>query len=134
MAGYLQTIARALEKGSGSGTSVVGSSGSVANTATGATLPAAVGKTTYITGFEITGAGATAASVITVTITGTSGPSTPTYLLTIPAGATTGITPLQVEFPQPIPASAQNTAIVVNLPAFGAGNTNACATAHGYQL
>ena len=52
-------------------TPLTASSGNVAATATTATLSGAAGATTYITGFEVTGAGATAASVITVTITGT---------------------------------------------------------------
>ena len=84
-------------------------------------------------GFIITGAGATAASVVTVTVTGTI-TGTLSFALVIPAGATTSITPLIVEFSRPIPASAANTAIVVNVPSFGAGNTNAAVVAHGFQL
>jgi hypothetical protein len=96
------------------------------------TLPGAAGKTTYITGFEVTGAGATGAGVITVTVTGTIS-GTLNYSLAIPAGASVGVTPLIVEFPEAIPASGANTAIVVNVPSFGAGNTNASAVAHGFQ-
>lgn len=97
-----------------------------------ATLPAAAGKTTYITGFEVTGGGATAASVVAVTVTGTV-TGTLSYRIAVPAGATAGITPLVVEFTRPIPASAANTAITVNVPSLGAGNTDAAAAAHGYQ-
>lgn len=110
----------------------VDASATGANAAQAVTLPAAAGQTTYITGFQITGAGATAASVIVVTVTGVLG-GTKRYDLVIPAGATTSITPLIIEFARPIPASAVNTAIVVNVPAFGAGNTNVAVTAHGYQ-
>lgn len=107
-------------------------SGVVGAAAATATLPGAAGKTTWITGFEVTGAGATAASVITVTLT--AGTTVKHYLIAVPAGATTSITPLIVEFTKPVPATAQNTAITVAVPSFGAGNTSACVTAHGYQL
>ena len=95
------------------------------------TLGGVASKTTYITGFEVTGGGATAASVITVTVTGTVS-GTLNYNIVVPAGVTTSITPLVVEFTIPIPASALNTSIVVNVPSFGAGNTNAAAVAHGF--
>jgi hypothetical protein len=104
--------------------------------ANNASLAAVAGKTTYITGFDITGTGATAASVLTITVTGVG--TTQNYSLLIPAGVTTNIagnsgSMLSVRFPQPIPASAVNTAIVVNCPSFGAGNTNASCTAYGFQ-
>jgi hypothetical protein len=41
---------------------------------------------------------------------------------------------LSIAFPRCIPASATNTAIVVTLPALGAGNTNATVIAWGYRL
>ncbi|HLY84818.1 MAG TPA: hypothetical protein VKQ71_17670 [Acidimicrobiales bacterium] len=112
----------------------------VANSATtggaapiAATLPGVAGKTTYLTGFEVTGSGATAASVQLVTVTGVVGGPL-SYDLAIPAGIAVGITPLTVEFARPIPATAPNTAILVNVPGFGAGNTAAAVVAHGYQL
>ncbi|MDB5957694.1 hypothetical protein [Ramlibacter sp.] len=114
-------------------TPVHAASGSVAASATTATLPGAAGKTTYITGFEVTGAGATAASVIAITVTGLLG-GTETYIMAIPAGAAVGATPLSVQFAVPVPASAVNTSVVVNVPSFGAGNTNAAVVAHGFQL
>lgn len=110
----------------------VDNSASGAASAIVATLPAAVGATTYLTGFEVTGAGATAGSVVTVTVTGIAG-GTKTYDVVIPAGVGTSITPLTVEFTRPIPASGVNQAIAVNVPSFGAGNTNAAVTAHGFQ-
>ena len=114
-------------------TPVSASSGNVANAAAAATLPAVAGKTTYVTGFEITGAGATAAAVVLATLTGLTG-GTATYVVVAPAGATTSITPLVVQFPAPIPASSVNAAITLTLPALGAGNTNAAVVAHGFQL
>ena len=97
-----------------------------------ATLAAAVGKTTFITGFQITGAGATGASVIVVTITGVI-TGTMSYDIVVPAGVTASITPLIVTFPVAVPASATNTTIVVNVPSFGAGNTNSAVAAQGFQ-
>lgn len=115
------------------GTNVTASSGSVANASAVATLPGVAAKTTYLTGFTMTGGGATAASLVTATVVGTI-TGTMHFIIAVPAGVTLGITPLVVEFGFAIPASAQNTAIVVTLPALGTGNTNAAATATGYQL
>lgn len=115
------------------GTPITASSGNVANGAAVATLVGVAGKTTYITGFQITAAGATAALVVTVTVVGTV-TGTMSYTFTFPAGAAVGATPLAITFPAPVPASAVNTAIVVTLPAGGAGNTNATVSAQGFQL
>lgn len=106
-----------------------------ANGAAGAiasTLAAGAAERTYITGFQVTGAGATAASVIEVSITGLA--DTQLYKMVIPAGATVGVTPLVVTFGRPVPASADNTAIVVNVPSFGAGNTAAAVAAQGFRI
>lgn len=107
-------------------------SGNQTNANAVATLPGVAGKTTYITGFEVTASGATAALVVSVTVTGPA--NTMTYAFAYPAGATVAATPLVVELPEPIPANAANTAVVVTLPASGAGGTNAAVNAHGYQL
>jgi hypothetical protein len=96
------------------------------------TLAGVGGNTTFITGFEITGTGATGASTIAVTVTGILG-GTKTYDIAIPAGAAASITPLIVEYSRPIPASSIGVAIVVNVPSFGVGNLNAAVTAHGFQ-
>lgn len=114
-------------------TQITSSSGNQANTNAVATLAAVAAKTTYITGFTCTAAGATAAAVVEVTVVGLIG-GTATYIFTAPAGATVAATPLNVQFPEPVAASAVNTAIVVTLPALGAGNTNAAVVATGYQL
>lgn len=108
------------------------SSGNVANASAVATVQSAASLTAYITGFEVTSAGATAASVVNVTVTGTQG-GTMTYTLAVVAGATLGNQPLVVSFYPPIPASAVNTSIVVTVPALGAGNTNCTVSAHGYR-
>jgi len=102
-----------------------------AATANNQTLAAAAGFRTYLSGFVVTGAGATAGSTIAITITGLT--STLNFRLIIPAGAGVGVTPLIVVFDRPIAASADNTAIVVNVPSFGAGNTDAAAAAWGFR-
>jgi hypothetical protein len=114
-------------------TPVKASSGNVAAAVATATIPAVAGKTAYITGFDITGAGATAGSVVNPTITGLLG-GTSTYTLTVATGATTANPVLSVSFQPPLPASAVNTAIVVSCPSLGAGNTNNTVNAYGYYL
>lgn len=116
------------------------SSGDVAAASAVATLPAASGLTTYIEGFDVTGAGATGASVVPVTVTGLQTQTgTLTFDVVVPAGATVAIggtgTPgiVSFRFPTPIPASATNTTIVVTATTFGSGNLHACVTAYGFQ-
>ena len=106
-------------------------SGNVANAIATATLVSAASKTAWLTKVVVTGAGATAASVVSVTITGLVG-GTRTYTVTVPAGATTAIAPLILDFGDGIPASATNTVITVSVPAFGAGNTNVSVNVEGY--
>lgn len=108
------------------------SSGNVANASAVATLPAAVGKTTYIKGFTITPGGVTVAAVVTATLTGVA--NTLSYTIGAPTGAGAAGPAVVVPFGDGIPASAVNTAIVLTLPALGGGNLNASVTAWGYQL
>jgi len=114
-------------------TPITASSGNVANAVATATLAAVAGKTTYITGFEVTGAGATAGLVVSVSVVGTI-----TAGLTYTSAAAVGVlmanTPLLIQFDPPIPASATNITIAVSVPALGLGNTNSTVVAHGYQL
>jgi hypothetical protein len=112
-------------------TALIAGSGNVANASAAATLTGTATTTVYISGFEVTGAGATAASVATVTVAGLLG-GTRSYTYTFPAGATVACTPLLVSFNPPLPASAVNTAIVVTCPASGAGGTNNTVVAHGF--
>jgi hypothetical protein len=108
------------------------SSGNVANANAVATLAGAAGKTTYIWGFTLTAGGATAGLPVIATVAGLLG-GTQSFIFDFAAGATAGST-FVYNFPVPWPASAQNTAIVVTLPAGGAGNTNAAATAMGFTI
>lgn len=112
---------------------ITGQSGNQANAVATATLAANATRTTYISGFEVTGTGATGVLIVLVTVTGTI-TGTLTYVYVFVAGVTTLNTPLIVQFSKAIPGSAINTAIAVSCPASGAGSTNNAVNAHGYQL
>lgn len=114
-------------------TPVAAASGNVANASAVATIPAVAGRTAYLTGFAITSTGATAPAVVSPTVTGLIS-TTLTYTYAVAAGATTANALLTPDFALAMPASAVNTAIVVTLPALGAGNTNATVVARGYYL
>ena len=109
------------------------SSGNVAAAVAAATLSGVAAKTTYITGFSVTGSGATVGAVVSVTVTGLLG-GTATYTYTAATGATVGNTPLIVSFVPAMPASAVNTSIIVSCPSLGAGNTNNTTVVTGYTL
>lgn len=109
------------------------SSGNVAAAVATATMAGAVSKTNYISGFQVTGAGATAGLPVSVTVTGLLG-GTATYTYTAAAGALVANQPLTVSFYPPLPASATNTSIVVSCPSLGAGNTNNTVNAQGFRI
>lgn len=114
-------------------TLISSASGNVANASAIATLAAAVGKHTFIAGFTITAGGATAGVIVNATLVGLLG-GTATYNFAAPTGAAVGAAALSVQFDPPLQSSAQNTALVLTLPALGAGNTNAAVHAWGFQL
>lgn len=114
-------------------TSVQISSGNVAAASAVAALPAVASKTNYCTGFQITASGSTLGLPVSVTLAGILG-GTLTYTFTFPAGVLVPATPLVVTFPDPIPASAVNTAITLTCPSGGGGNTNATANIQGYVV
>jgi hypothetical protein len=97
-----------------------------------ATLSAEANYLTHISGILITGGGATAASIVEATVTGL--PTTLKIAIPVPAGVTAGITPISIPFSPPLPASADNTAIAVIMPSFGAGNTKADVSVWGYRV
>lgn len=107
------------------------SSGNVANASAAATITSGANNYAFISGFEATYGGATAAACVNLTVTGVLG-GTMTYPVCAPAGVAVYGTPLTIMFDPPLRASAVNTTIVVTLPALGAGNTNAAVVAHGY--
>jgi hypothetical protein len=57
-----------------------------------------------------------------------------TFIYPVVAGATLKNGDLHITFNPPLPASADNTAIVLTLPSLGAGNTNAAVNVWGFQL
>lgn len=114
-------------------TPITSSSGNVANAPAVATFPAVPGKTNYVESITMNGGGATAAAIVSATLTGAiSGTMTFTY--GVVAGPTAANTPRQFSFSPPIPASAVNTALTLTLPALGAGNTNATVNMVGYYI
>jgi len=109
------------------------SSGNVANATVAATLAAVVGKTMYVSGFTVSGAGATAGLPVTVTLTGVVG-GTASFTYAAAVGALVGNTPLAVVFPKPLPATGPGVAITLSCPALGVGNTNNSAVLYGFAL
>lgn len=103
-----------------------------ANASLTRTVDAVVGRVHYVTGFDISIGGATAGSLKLVTLAGLTG-GTQTFVLAVPTGVALGST-LCVRFPQAIPSSAANTAVVLTVPALGAGSTNANANLYGYTF
>lgn len=105
-----------------------------ASTTTGTTLTASVaaagGLTSYLLGFDASvGAGA---AVGTVLVTSTAGLAT-TLRYAITTTTTLGML-ISIRFAVPLPASAVNTAITLQLPAIGgAAGVNAL-TVYGFQL
>lgn len=100
-----------------------------------ATLPGAVGQTTYITGFDVSSSGASSALVVDVVVTDT---GTAPILLGYTYATGTDITGLNerltVRYANPVPASASGVSITVTLPSLGAGNTHAIVNAYGFRL
>jgi hypothetical protein len=104
-----------------------------AASAINASLSAAANKLTYVTGFQVTGLGATAGSTIFPYLSGVAGGST-YFAFTVPTGATVAASPLVIQFATPMPASATNTNITLNVPSFGAGNTTAACSIQGFYV
>jgi hypothetical protein len=113
------------------GTPVYNSSTAVAAAQCVATLPAVAGKTTYINGFTVTTHSPTANVFGTVTVSLDGG--TTTHLSYILCESSTVGGDLNIDFPDPIPATASNKTIVITLPAVTSGAVSAIAT-YGYQL
>jgi hypothetical protein len=115
-------------------TAVTAASGNVGAAAATVSLPAVSGRTNYVSGFSVTGLGATGALTLQITLGSLVGSVTQTYIYEVPAGVTTAAPTLVVTFNPPIPASAANTAITLTVPSFGTGNTNASANVWGYLI
>lgn len=110
--------------------SVVSNSGVQANVDAVATLPAVVGKLCYMERILIAGVGATAGSVVVLTITGLKG-GTISIPIAVPANPLQQVGPIYIPVFRQLPAAALNTAIVATLPALGVGSTHAIVTLIG---
>ena len=110
-----------------------------ANTAIAASIPAVAGQYSYMSGLFIAGLGATAAGVVACNITNIlasdAGSNTWHFNVTVPAGVTVALNnglPIIINFDPPIQSKAVDTALQVNVGAFGAGNTQAVVSVWGY--
>ena len=98
-----------------------------------ATLPAAVGKTTYVCAINVNGLGATSQAVINIAVASVVGGITMNFQYVMPAGNSNQSTPMQGSFNPCIPATAPNTVITVTVTG-AAGNTSTNINVSGYQL
>ena len=113
----------------GNANTVVASNTAAAAASCTATLAGTTGKTTYITGFQVTSLAPAATVGGLVTVTGLVGAATLNFEYV--ESATFG-GELNVQFANPIPANAQNTNIVVTLAAITSGAASAV-SAQGFQ-
>lgn len=112
----------------------VAASGNVANATATATLAAKAGQTAYITGLQITVGAATTAVAVTATVTGLVG-GTVSFTIGFPSTASgIGGATFSPTFYPALQATGPNVAIVLTLPAGGAGNTNAAVSIQGFYL
>jgi len=98
-----------------------------------ATLAASAGQLDYLSGFAVNGLGATGASYANIIVSGLSGGSL-VWTIMVPVGTGVPCNPILVTLASPIPASAVNTAIIVTVSAFGAGNLLSSVMAWGYSV
>lgn len=128
---YTQNISVA--PGPGGRVDVSCSTGNVAAATATCTMPATTGKTTYVTGFDITGSGATVGVVVVCTLTNVNS-GTHSYVYAAAAGVLAANTPMTKNFQTPLKATASNTAPVLSCPSLGTGNTNMSVNVDGYEL
>lgn len=108
-------------------------SGVVAASTATATIAAQTWGTNYLSGFQVTGSGASSATTVTLTITGLKGGNL-TYVVPVPAGVNASVQPLAVSFYPALPASGPNVAIAASLPSFGSGNAAASVNIQGFNV
>jgi hypothetical protein len=116
---------------SGASTDLFASTGLLAAAGGVINLTGAAGLTTYLTAIGISGSGSTAGATLDVSVSGLI--ASMRFEIVVPALVTSSIVPVFLTFARPIPASAVNTTISLNLPNFGAGNTNATAWMAGFR-
>src|SRR5579883_356268 len=114
------------------GTPIVATATLAAATGGSATLAATAGKTTYLNGFYVSiahTASGTVAGQVTVSLNGGGGIAM-NFMIAV---STTYPGLVEVTFPDPIPATAANTTIVVTAPTL-AGTGIGSISVFGYQL
>jgi hypothetical protein len=101
-------------------------------TGVGASITPSASQYAYLCSFEINGLGATAATTVTPTISGTAG-GAPTFQgqYTFPLGATVVATPLIRSYSQCMRGAGLGQALNINVPG-AAGNTTTNITVYGY--
>ena len=120
------------------GVTYLSATASAAAAAATATIAGTATQLAYITGFQVTGTGATTQTCINVTVLGIQGTAaghsgTMTYKFQVPTGGTAAATPLAVNFTPPYPAVAAGSAITVDIQSFGSGNLHSAVTAQGFR-
>lgn len=113
------------------GTPVYATGTSASGAQVQASLPAAVGKTTYINGFYAS-CDTSAAAKVQVTVSFDGGTTVHMNFLLASSASVPGV--VDIDFPDPIPAKSPNTSIVVTIPAVGGASTNVSLSVYGYQL
>ena len=88
-------------------------------------------STAYLCGMVVSGAGATAGSIVVVTIEGLLG-GTRNLVYGFETGVNKVNPPLALSFNPPLPASGPGIQILITVPAGGAGNLYSGVMAHGY--
>lgn len=128
---YLVTLAASAYPATS--TPLSASSGIVANNPASASLVGAAGKTTYITGFEVTGTGATNALPVTVTVGNVAGGNL-SYSYAAVGDPLAANVPLIVPFNPPLPASGPNVTITVSCQKLDGGNIQNSINVHGFRV
>lgn len=90
------------------------------------------GWVNYLTHATCTAAGATAASNQVLSIAGTLA-TAPSYIMSVPAGATVAAQTFDMYFEPPL-MGVGGDAITLTLPALGTGNTHAACNMQGYRI
>lgn len=114
------------------GTPIYATATLVAATGGSATLAAVAGKTTYLNGFYVSiahTASGTVAGQVTVSLNG-GGTVHMNYMIAV-SSTYPGL--VEITFPDPIPATAQNTTIVITAPTLAAAGIGSISV-FGYQL
>jgi len=102
------------------------------NASLSATMSAEVGRTNFCSQITFSTSGATAGSVIDVSLTNVIG-GTMHFAYNVPTGATTAGAIVVIPFNPPIPATGTNTIINLTVPANGAGGVQQTATIQGFS-